>query len=181
MISVAPGANGASSRSAWDSAAAAPFAREVEALRAAIRSEGGANLAREGAIAELAAHALGGAPTAAGLGASFDDMALAVIRADGAAEEQGWVEATIGRLRRIVTVRRVGGDVAGNTAEAIVARTEAHLEAGDLAAAVTEIEALDGPPAEVAASWLGQARARRAADAALATLDANAIAAMGGG
>ena len=40
------------------------------------------------------------------------------------------------------------------------------------------LDALDGPPADVASSWLAQARARLAADNTLAALDARAIAAM---
>jgi hypothetical protein len=164
------------SRLARAAAAAAPFAREVEALRAAIRSEGGANLALEGAIAELAAHALGGAPTAAGLGASFDDMALAVIRADGAAEEQGWVEATIGRLRRIVTVRRVGGEIAADSLDGRLSAVHGALGAGDLAAAIAVAEALPAKARGGAEDWLRGARARRAVETALGVLDREILA-----
>jgi len=163
-------------RLARAAAASAPFAREVEALRAAIRSEGGANLALEGAIAELAAHALGGAPTTAGLGATFDDMALAVIRADGAAEEQGWVEATIGRLRRIVTVRRVGGEIAADSLEGRLSAVHGALSAGDLAAAIAVAEALPAKARGGAEDWLRGARARRAVETALGVLDREILA-----
>ena len=87
---------------------------------------------------------------------------------------------TLARLSGLVTLRRIGGDIAGDTTEAIIARAEARLGVGDLAAAVAEVAALNGARAEAAASWLGDARVRLAAEAALAELDARAIAALGG-
>jgi hypothetical protein len=69
-----------------------------------------------------------------------------------------------------VTVRPVGDDVRGDTAEARVARAEAALDKGDLAAAVAELDQLEGRPAEAAADWLAQAKARLGADQAVAQL-----------
>jgi hypothetical protein len=51
-----------------------------------------------------------------------------------------------------------------------VARAEAALEQGNLAAAVAELEGLEGAAADAAAPWLAEARARLAAQAALAAL-----------
>ena len=159
-----------------------PYETALAALAAVAGGrDGGGDEAVAAALAVLTPNAGTGIPSRQRLRDRFTALAEAILRAVVAPPGDIWISRTLARLSGLITVRRVGGDVAGNTAEAIVARTEAHLEAGDLAAAVAEIEALDGPPAEVAASWLGQARARRAADAALATLDANAIAAMGGG
>ncbi len=148
-----------------------PFAREVETLRAAVQSEGAANLALESAIRDLAAHALDGAPTAAGLGATFDDMALAVIRADGNAEDQGWVDATISRLRRIVTVRRVGGEIVADSHEGRLSALHGALNAGELATAISLAEALPAKARSGAESWLEGARARLAVETALGVLD----------
>ncbi len=148
-----------------------PFAREVETLRAAVQSEGAANLALESAIRDLAAHALDGAPTAAGLGATFDDMALAVIRADGNAEDQGWVDATISRLRRIVTVRRVGGEIVADSLEGRLSALHGALNAGELATAISLAEALPAKARSGAESWLEGARARLAVETALGVLD----------
>jgi hypothetical protein len=148
-----------------------PFAREVEALRDAVQSEGAANLALESAIRDLAAHALDGAPTAAGLGATFDDMALAVIRADGDAEDQGWVDATISRLRRIVTVRRVGGEIVADSLEGRLSALHGALNAGELATAISLAEALPAKARSGAESWLEGARARLAVETALGVLD----------
>jgi hypothetical protein len=56
-----------------------------------------------------------------------------------------------------------------------VARAEAALDGGDLAGAISELEALDGPAAAAAAPWLAEARPRLAAEAALDTLRDRAL------
>jgi hypothetical protein len=132
------------------------------------------------ALAALAPHAATGIPTLAMLRGRFAALADAAVRAAYAPPEGGWLERTFARLAQLVTVRRVGDDVAGATPEAIVARAEARLAAGDLAAAVAETEALDGAPGALTADWLGDARARLAAERALATLDSRAVAALAG-
>jgi hypothetical protein len=152
-------------------ATAQPFAREVEALRTAAEADGAIGLALENAIRELAAHALGGTETAAGLSAAFDEVALAVIHADADADDQGWVDATIGRLRRIVTVRRVGGDIAADSLEGRLSAWHRALVGGDLAAAIALAEALPAKARSGAESWLADARARLAVERALAVLD----------
>lgn len=135
------------------------------------------------ALAALTPHAATGIATLETLRNRFTPLAEAILRAavapPGGSPGGTWISRTLARLSGLVTVRRVGGDVAGDTTEAIVARAEARLGVGDLAAAVAEVVALDGAGAEVAASWLGDARARLAAEAALAALDARVIAAMG--
>ena len=159
------------SRLSRAAATAQPFAREIEALRTAAEADGAAGLALENAIRELAAHALGGTETAAGLSAAFDDVALAVIHADADADDQGWVDATIGRLRRIVTVRRVGGDIAADSLEGRLSALHRALAGGDLAAAIALAEALPAKARSGAEAWLADARARLAVERALAVLD----------
>lgn len=152
-------------------ATALPFAREVESLRVAMQAEGSADLAIESAIKDLAAHALDGVPTAAGLGIGFDEMALAVIHADSAAEDQGWIDATISRLRRIVTIRRVGGKVAANSLEGRLSALHDALLADDLATAIIVGEALPAKAQSGATNWLQRARARLAVENALNLLE----------
>ncbi len=154
------------------------FEAELSALRTIAGED---DPAIRAALAALAPHAAAGIPTLAMLRARFAALADEVVRAGYAPPEGGWLKRTFARLSELVTVRRVGDDVAGATPEAIVARAEARLAAGDLAAALAEAEALDGAPAEVLADWLGDARARLAAERALATLDSRAVAALAGG
>ena len=158
-----------------------PFAASLAALEALAGPDGRAD--DDGVAAALTAltpHAATGIATLEALRDRFTPLAETILRAAVAPPGESWMSRTLARLSGLVTLRRVGGDVAGDTTEAIVARAEARLGVGDLAAAVAEVAALDGARAEAAASWLGDARARLAAEAALAALDARAIAALGG-
>ncbi len=128
-------------------------------------------------LAALEARADGGVPTPGLLRARFAAVAGAVVGAAIVADEGTWVDHTVARLARLVTVRRVG-DVAGDAPDAVVARAEARLAAGDFAAAVAEVERLAGASAEAAAAWLADARARLAAERTLAALDARVLAAL---
>ena len=160
------------SRLSRAAALATPFAREVEAFRAANEADEAGGLTVEGAIRELSTHALSGTPTSSQLAAAFDDVALAVIHADADAEDQGWVDATIGRLRRIVTVRRVGGNIAAGSLEGRLNALHHALASGDLAGAIALTEALPIKARSGAQDWLRGARARLAVERALGVLDA---------
>jgi hypothetical protein len=153
-----------------------PFEAELDAVTA-LAGDDDAGLAE--ARASLAAYAGAGVPTVAALRADFANVALDVVRAARAPGDSTWIDRTIDRLARLVTVRRVG-DVAGDTAAATVARAEQRLAGGDLAAAVAEVQRLEGPAATAVAAWLAEARARLAAERVLAQIEARAIAAMGG-
>ncbi len=159
------------SRLSRATATAPPFGREMEAFSAAAQAGGATGLAFDNAMRELAAHALAGAPTLARLTAAYDDVALAVIQADADAEDQGWVDATIGRLRRIVTLRRVGGDIAADSLEGRLSALHRALAGGDLGAAIALAEALPAKARSGAEDWLRGARARLAVERALAVLD----------
>jgi uroporphyrinogen-III synthase len=122
-----------------------------------------------------------GAPTLAQLQTSLPVQKIAEAgnaEATGSAvgAESGWSERLINRLSEAVTVRPVGENAEGDGPLAHLARGEAKLKAGDLSGAVAEIGALQGKPADVAAAWLAQAKARLAQDQASAALDQTATA-----
>jgi len=73
-------------------------------------------------------------------------------------------------ISEVITVRPTGPDVEGDDTLARLARAEAKLGEGDLAAAVAEMKALTGLAAETAAEWLAQAEARLAIEEAAAQL-----------
>ena len=88
-------------------------------------------------------------------------------------------------LSNLVTIRRAPGMVAGDDPDAILARAEFNLQAGDLTAAVAEMQALDGAAAETATGWVADAEARLAAETVVervgqAVLDRLSEAATGG-
>ncbi len=127
-------------------------------------------------LAELEEHADEGIASKAELRVRFDDTALAVAQAAQSDVGGDWMDRAWARLRSLVTVRPVGGDVAGDSPEAHLARAEARLNEGDLASAVAELEVLEGAAAEAAAPWLAGARARVAADRAIERLRERALA-----
>jgi hypothetical protein len=149
--------------------AARPY-RDAWAVVAATAPEG----APPEAMATLAAYAEAGAATPAMLAARFADTAMTIAAAAGAGGEDGWVDEAVGRLRGLVRIRRVG-DVAGEGPEAVAARAERLIAAGDLPAAAAELDRLTGAAAAVVAPWLVAARARIAVDEALASLVAAAL------
>jgi uroporphyrinogen-III synthase len=118
-----------------------------------------------------------GAPTLAQLQSSFPaeqmaEAANAEATADAVGAEQSWSERLINRLSQAVTVRPVGANAEGDGPLARLARGEAKLKDGDLSGAVSEVEGLTGRPAQTAAGWLAQAKARLVEDQASTALDA---------
>ena len=149
----------------------APFAAELEAVGAVAAD----NPEITKAIAALGPYAASGIPTLATLRRDFDRLAGEIARAARALEGDGWFEWAVNRLMSLVTVRRTtdSGDL--NSVDAVVARAETSLKAGDLMAAVEELGGLAGPPGATAAPWLRGARARLAAERAMATLHVQAV------
>ena len=135
-----------------------------------VRSLDGDDPAVVKAFDTLQANAASGVPTLPELRGSFDRVADDIVHAAQAPGGDGLLDQAAGNLMRLVTVRPVGADVAGESAAARVARAEAALAEGDLAAAVAELEPLEGAADAAAASWLTQAHERLAAQAALAAL-----------
>ena len=104
-------------------------------------------------------------------------MATAVVaRANGSPDQGSLGARLLGRVEGLVTVRPVGGEVAGDDPPARLARAEAKLDRGDLAGAVAEVGAITGAAAAPAADWLAAARARLAAQQAIQQLQAAAVA-----
>lgn len=158
-------------------AAALPYDGELRALKALA----GADPEVVAAAETLKSHAAVGIPTLAMLTQRMTVLAPAVVRAQILPEGQGWWRQTLDRLGSLVTIEREDGAAAGTSPAAVVARAQGALAVGDLGTAATELEALSGPPAEVAAPWLADARARLAAGQALSGLTAHVVAAIGAG
>ena len=127
------------------------------------------------AVAKLWPHAFAGVETEAALRARFEQLAPRVLSAEQATAGD-WTGRLLAKLSDVVTVRRIGGEVEGEGSDAVLARTEARLQGGDLAGAVEAMGALQGAAAEAAQPWLAAARARLAADSALTALENKAMA-----
>ena len=100
-----------------------------------------------------------GLPTDQALSERFQDAARRALAAEGREGAEGGFARLMANLRGLFTVRRVG-EVEGDTPSAIISRAEAALERDDLAAAVSELGALEGAAAEAFEPWMEDARAK---------------------
>jgi hypothetical protein len=158
---------------------ARPYQTQAQALSAMTQNgSGGSDASGDDsigqAVSELEPGAASGVASIATLRQSFEPVANEIVHAARAPEGDNLLNRATDNLMRLVTVRPVGDDVRGESAEARVARAEAALDKGNLAAAVAELDQLQGRPAEAAADWLAQAKARVGADQAVARLRAQA-------
>jgi hypothetical protein len=147
----------------------APFKQEYDVAAALVQGD-----ARVAAIAPLAAR---GVPTASTLIASFGNLADAALDAERIAKSEGWWSRIWANLMSLVSARTVG-ETDLNTNEGRLARAEVRLAAGDLSAAVKELNAIEGEAREPLKVWLGDAKARLDLEATLAELNTRAIEAL---
>jgi hypothetical protein len=144
----------------------APFAEQLAAARNVVAADG--ELA--GALDGLAPHAEQGVPTRAELANGFDRAARQAVAAAQGASEPGLLGGVLRRLNDVVTVRRVGAEAEGDGTEAVLARAEAKLDAGDLGAAVAAVQQLPEPAKAEMSGWIQRAQARLSAEQALSRL-----------
>jgi len=150
-----------------------PFATDLTLL--APLTQGDAKLTE--VAAALQPYAQAGVASRAALAASFPAVAKAALADDVADDSFG--ERLLGKVRSIVSLRRVGDDVPGDSAEAKLARAEAALDAGDLAKAVDLVKSLPPQTAKATQAWLARAEAHLAAKRAIDALAAHAVSLLG--
>ncbi|HQS15950.1 uroporphyrinogen-III synthase [Reyranella sp.] len=150
-----------------------PFATDLALL--APLAQGDAKLA-ESATA-LQAYAQNGVAARAALVAEFPAVAKAALADDLADDSFG--ERLLGKVRGLVSLRRVGNDVEGDGTEAKLARAEAALEAGDLAKGVALVKTLPPQTARATAGWLSRAEANLAAKQAADQISSQAVTLLG--
>lgn len=150
-----------------------PFDSELRATRATAPQDVDVAASAQG----FADRAGQGVATRPALRQRLDVQGQAIIRASAAPQDgDTWWNRTIDRALTVVSVRRTDGLAVGDGTAAVVSRAEALMDGGDLGGAVAELESLQGAPAEAAADWLTDARARLTAEAALSDLSAEAVA-----
>jgi hypothetical protein len=128
-------------------------------------------------VAEIAPLAQKGVPTIGTMIGTFPSIADAARDAEDAAKGETWWERLWASFTGMVSVRSVG-ETQGASTDARLARGEVRLKAGDLAAAVKELAPIGGVARDTLAPWLAEAKARVTLEAAIADLNARAIAAL---
>ncbi|MDP1750129.1 MAG: mitofilin family membrane protein, partial [Reyranella sp.] len=150
-----------------------PFAQELGLL--APLAQGDTKLGE--IIAALQPYAQAGVASRATLAASFPAVAKAALADDLADDSFG--ERVLGKIKSIVSLRRVGADVQGDAVEARLARAEAALEAGDVAKAVDLVKSLPPQTSKATSAWLARAEAHLAAKRAVDQLATYAVTLLG--
>jgi hypothetical protein len=120
-----------------------------------------------------------GVPSLEQLQASFDSASNAALDAELHPASNSFASELWAKLRSFIRIKRKG-DVPGDSTQAILARTEHRLEGEDLRAALSEAEQLKGSAAEAMKPWIGELKARIAAEDALAQMEAKLLTALGG-
>ncbi|KAF0096986.1 MAG: uroporphyrinogen-III synthase [Rhodospirillaceae bacterium] len=150
-----------------------PFATDLALLTPL--AQGDAKLTES--VAVLQTYAQSGVAARSALVAEFPAVAKAALADDLADDSFG--ERLLGKVRGLVSLRRVGNDVEGDGTEAKLARAEAALEAGDLAKAVALVKTLPPQTSRATAGWLSRAEANLAAKQAADQISSQAVTLLG--
>jgi hypothetical protein len=148
-----------------------PFAKELSALRGLV----GGDAEMVAVLDQLQPFADAGVPTPEDLSQDFARMAPALVRSAVVGDGQSWWRQALYHVESVISIRRVGEDIAGDSTDAVVARAEGKVDEGDLSGAVSALQALSGLSAEMASPWIEDAGHRIAADAAETDLTRIAI------
>jgi hypothetical protein len=151
-----------------------PFAAELEAVAKA--ADGKIDL---GALEKFQSS---GVPTSAGLANEFRTLAFQAINAEDAkASEDGVLNRFLSSAKSIVKVRRTEFAPDDTSTEAIVARVEKLLVDGNLSGAFEQSKALSKEARAPIEGWLSRLEARANVDRAIAELERQLKASLGGG
>ncbi len=134
-----------------------------------------------GELGILPAYAETGIPTLLELARAFTAARDGALAAAEPAPTSGGslVDNLMASAQSLVKIRRIDEAPAGEGPDAALTRAKAALDQGDLAAAVKEVETLDGATREAFSAWLGQAHARLSADEILTRLEGVLLVSMG--
>lgn len=100
-----------------------------------------------------------GLPTDADLRARFRDAAREAATLEARAGSDGFFGKMMANIKGLFSVREIG-EVEGETTSAIISRAEAALTRGEVAGAVRELKALEGPAADAFDPFIDTAEAK---------------------
>ncbi|GJL86163.1 MAG: uroporphyrinogen III methyltransferase [Micavibrio sp.] len=117
------------------------------------------NLELKSSLERLAPHAQDGVLTPEGLSAEFRGLAGDVVVSSLKGEDISVQEKAKARFNDLLQVEKDGELVTGTDTQATVVRAQNLLEAGNIEDAISQIQTLEGPAAEVVAPFLNKAQA----------------------
>lgn len=143
------------------------FASDLGLLRNLVGDE---NTDLMASIDKLSPHADAGVLTPAGLSEELKSLTGEIVVASLQGEDVSFQERAKARLNSVFQVEKDGELVTGTPTQAAVVKAQDALAQGDLAAAITQMQGLDGPAAAAVAPWLDKAKATLIAQQFKATL-----------
>jgi hypothetical protein len=148
-----------------------PFAKQLAAVHAMVPGDADMNAVLD----QMQPFADTGVETTDDLTRDFGRLAPTLVRSAVVGDGQSWWRQAVYHLESVISVRRVGADVPGDSTEAVVARAEAKLDEDDLQGAIGILQALTGADADLASPWIHDAGHRVAVDNAESDLNRIAI------
>ena len=139
--------------------------QEVDALDSDIRSY----------LDEMAAKSRVGVQTKKSLIQEYPDLIKLLLNSNVNGPAKDWVERGLRKVRGIVTIRKIGSEVPGQSLEAVIARSEAYVAKGNLEAAAQELMSLKGAAATISKSWIAAVNYRISVDSTLRKLEKHII------
>jgi hypothetical protein len=119
----------------------------------------------------LSRYAHAAPPTEAQLRLEFQrDQQAALAAKQPDVNNAPFVDRVWDRAQGLITIRRGDHILVGDPSATILDHARAELDAGDIAGAASLVETLKGPPGQVMANWLADARALLDARSALANM-----------
>lgn len=131
-------------------------------------------------VGSLEAHKSTGVPSGQELTRQFSSVAYKIINAGNAPQDDTRINRLWAAARSIVQVRRTDIPAEENTAEAAVARIEKRLKDGDMSGALALAEKLPERAKSPAGDWIGKLAARASVDRAIAKIEDQLKASLGG-
>jgi hypothetical protein len=144
-----------------------PFAKQLAAVRAMVTGD----LDMNAVLDQMQPFADTGVETTDDLTRDFGRLAPTLVRSAVVGDGQSWWRQALYHVESVISIRRVGADVPGDSTEAIVARAEAKLDEDDLQGAIGILQALTGADADLASPWIHDAGHRIAVDNAESDLN----------
>ena len=154
-------------------AAGRPYAAELAALKSLIPDSGD--------LGALPSHAETGIPTVAALASDLTKLAETSAAPPPAPAQTSILDSMMASAKSAISIRRIGADATGDEPAAVLARAEAALNQGDLAAAIKEVESLPAQERDPFAGWRADAQARASANDTLSKLESTVLVSLGGG
>ena len=132
-----------------------PFEQDLQIIRGLV----GENPELNAALDRLAPHASSGVLSVDGLSDQLRVVAGDVIVAKLSGQDASLKDRMVQRLNEMVTVTKDGQPVTQNAPTPEIARAQSELARGNIAAAMREVESLQGIDPALTGPWLEQARA----------------------